>query len=156
MNRPLEITTTTHALAVSIYLLQAIQGILYVIGLANASSMTDLIGEPAVGLWSIILAAGGVLATVAVVMARKPTYTLPALRTEMWAATALAIASFWYEATLIIGNGLSEVVTTQSYAVMVGAGCIARMVQIRRERRRVIRTLHHPTVTNVVADVEGK
>ena len=154
MPRPLEITTTTHAIAVSIYFLQSIQGMLYIVGLAQAVTMTAIAGPAVVGIWSLILVLGGALAALATRAAKKN--PMPALKVEMWAIMALVVANLWYEATLVIGNGPLGVVTTQSYAIMLVVGCAARIVQIRKERKRILAALKRPHLTPVIADEEGK
>lgn len=156
MTKALEIATPTHAWAVSIYVLQAFLGILYVVGIARAIAMTEMTNEYLVSLWSIVLVVGGVLATIAVFMARNPQFTLPALRYEMWANTAIVVTSGFYEATLFISNGPLEVATTQAYAITFTVGGIARIVQIRGERARMILSKKHMKVTEVIADEEGK
>lgn len=153
MNQPVTITTTTHALAVSIYALQATQGALYLLDLANAASMSDWLGQVFADVWAMVLLLAGIAAVAATQMSKD--YTRPALRAESAACVALAVASLFYEVTLVRGNGIGEVVTTQSYALMVAIGCGFRVWQIRREQRRVHAALVPPQKTTpVLADEE--
>lgn len=129
------ITTTTHALAVWVYALQGVQAVLYLIGLAQAKSMTILAGPIAVDVWSIIVLFASVVAVAATRLAK--TSPRHALRYELIAALTIAAGSLWYEYTLFIANGPTEVVTTQSYALTIAFGCLARAWQIRRETKKL-------------------
>ena len=137
--KKIEITTTTHAIAVGLYISQSVLGCLYVLHLAVAKSMTDITNPFFVDFWAFALFAAGATATAAVLSSK--TNPLPALKVEMIAALALSGLSLWYEITLVISNGFVGVVTTQTYAVMVAIACFFRAVQIQKERRRVFRTL---------------
>lgn len=153
MTRAVTITTTTHALAVSIYALQAAQGALYLVGLAEAKTMTVWVGPVVASVWAMVLLVAGCAAVVATRLARES--PMPALVAEAWACVALGAASAWYEVTLVVGNGWTEVVTTQSYALMVAVGCFCRLYQIRREHKRVTAALTEPVKTTPVVADEG-
>lgn len=137
MKRLVEIATPTHAWAVSIYVVQAFQGILYMVGIAQAKGMTEMLSEQVPALWALVLVVAGGGAAAAVFAARRPAYTLPALRIELLCCLTIAAASLLYEVTLVYGNGPLGVATTQSYALMLIVGGIARAAQIRRERAKV-------------------
>ena len=137
MKRLVEIATPTHAWAVSIYVVQAFQGVLYMAGIAQAKGMTEMFNEQVPALWALVLVVAGGGAAAAVFAARRPAYTLPALKMEMLCCLVIAAASLLYEVTLVYGNGPLAVATTQSYALMLIVGGIARAAQIRRERAKV-------------------
>lgn len=137
MKRLVEIATPTHAWAVSIYVVQAFQGLLYMVGVAEAKSMTEMLNVQVSALWAFVLVVAGGGAAASVFVARKSAYTLPALKMELLCCLAIAAASVLYEVTLVYGNGPLGVATTQSYALMLVVGGIARAAQIRRERAKV-------------------
>lgn len=128
------ITTPTHAIVVTLYASQVILGIEYLIGLAKAQTMEILVGLPVTNVWALIMFLSALTGLAAVFsINQRP---LRALGAEMWAAIILGIVSLLYEVTIVIGNGITSVLTTQTYALAVGVGCIARAIQIHRERAR--------------------
>lgn len=143
MNRPLTITTTTHAMAIVLYAVQAFLGILYLTGVAQAMALEQLVGEGWAKVWAILLTASGAVATGAVLNASKQRDPDSALKMEWYAATILSIVSLLYEASLLITNGIG-VPTTQAYALAVGVGAGARAIQISRDRRRLARARSNP------------
>lgn len=136
MSRSVKITGSTHAFAVVIYACQACLGIEYIVGLAEAKAMTEMVGFPIVMVWALVLVLGGAFATIAALLAPNQLLTRQALVIEEVALIVVATASLWYEVTLALGNGFT-VMTTQTQAVAVFAGSLARAVQVHRERRRI-------------------
>lgn len=134
---PTTVTTPTHALTVTVYGSQVLLGVAYLVGLAEAKAMTEIAGPTLAAVWALCLLLSSLTALVSVVGAKDRIRR--SLAVEMWAALAVGLVSLIYEVTLLIGNGPLGVVTTQTYALAIGIGCLARAWQIRRELARIRR-----------------
>ena len=101
---------------------------------------------------------GGIAAFIAIRMARKPYFTLQAMKIEMFAAGGSGLVNFVYLLALFATRGaFFDVYITKSLVFAVGGACIHRVFQIRKERKRVISHFRRPTkIVGVVADEEGK
>lgn len=130
------VTTPTNALTVTVYASQVGLGVAYLVGAAEARTMIDLVGPMLADAWALALLVSSLLALVAVFTVKENVER--ALVAEMVGATTVGVVSLIYEVTLLIGNGPLSVVTTQTYAIAVGAGCLARAWQIFRERAGVL------------------
>lgn len=130
------VTTPTNALTVTVYASQVGLGVAYLVGAAEARTMVDLVGPMLADAWALVLLVSSLLALVAVFTVKENVER--ALMAEMFGATTVGVVSLIYEVTLLIGNGPLSVVTTQTYAIAVGVGCLARAWQIFRERAGVL------------------
>lgn len=130
------VTTPTNALTVTVYASQVGLGVAYLVGAAEARTMIDLVGPMMADAWALVLLLSSLLALVAVFTVKENVSR--ALMAEMFGATTVGIVSLLYEVTLLIGNGPLGVVTTQTYAIAFGVGCLARAWQIFREREGVL------------------
>lgn len=144
MNRPLVITTPTHAVALATYAGQACLGVLYVIGVASADSMRSLVGGTVTTLWALALFSCGLMCLIAAMTAPGRPDPDPALRLEFYGAVGLAGLCLLYEVTLVSGFGFLGVATTQVLALSVAGGALGRAVQIKRERGKLARARAHP------------
>lgn len=136
MSNQVKITGSRHAYAVVQYFVQSALGLAYIVDLAQAKTMTDIGGPVLVSAWALILFFGGGVAASAALLGANHMYTRPALLLEQVTLSIVGAASLWYEVTVAIGNGLT-VMTTQIQAVGVFAACVARVVQLHRERRKI-------------------
>lgn len=130
------VTTPTNALTVTVYASQVGLGVAYLVGVAEAVAMTALVGPVLAQVWALVMLVSALLALTAVFTVRENVER--ALLAECVGATTVGVISLLYEVTLLIGNGPLSVVTTQTYAIAVGVGCLARAWQIHRERAGVL------------------
>lgn len=130
------VTTPTNALTVTVYASQVGLGVAYLVGLAEAVTLTALVGPVLAQVWALVMLISALLALTAVFTVRENVER--ALLAEGVGATTVGVISLLYEVTLLIGNGPLSVVTTQTYAIAVGVGCLARAWQIYRERAGVL------------------
>ena len=141
LNRPVEVTTPSHGVALGIYGLTAALGVFHLTDVAAAAALTDRIGVGAANLWAVVMMAGGGTAFTAAISAR-PHNIIRNLAAEAAGCAAIAAAFGLYLWSLFAGYpGLTSSMTTKSLCAAVIVGCLIRNVQIIRERRRV---LHQP------------
>lgn len=152
MNKPVTITTPTHALAVAIYFFQAALGICQILDLATAKAMIGIVGQIPTDLWALLLIMAGIMAAFSVLTAHKT--PVRALQIEFWSVLTVGLLNVCYELSLLVGMGLGEALTTQLFTTSVAIGCIARAMQARRDRMRVIRSMHSSTVAVVAGEKE--
>lgn len=138
-----QITSPHHAGGLGLYGIQIALGAAYILDMAEAKSMQSLTNHIVEDAWALLLLLGGVAAIMGALNARAAPPR--GMRAEMLACVVVAAASLVYEATLVIGNGWTEVVTTQIYAAGVGVSCALRAVQVMLERRRVVKVLGEVT-----------
>lgn len=130
------VTTPTNALTVTVYASQVCSGVAYLVGAGKAKAMTEMFGPVVADVWALALLLSALLALVAVFTVKDNVSR--ALAAEMGGATALGVMSLLYELTLLASNGPLAVVTTQTYAIAIGVGCMVRAWQIFRERAGVL------------------
>jgi hypothetical protein len=133
-NRALRITTTTHAFAYATYGQQAGLGLLMVLGLARARSLEEFMFLPVFG---IVMFVSGAVGFYAITAARKEGNPDAPLRLEMFAAYGMAVVNLLFSVTLLVMFGFERGFTAHVYVLAVGFGCILRIRQIRRDRRRL-------------------
>lgn len=141
---PVTVTTTTHATVISWYVLMATLGLLHLLDIASHTSVTELVGDRAVVLWSLLHhLAGLALLVSALVAARLPD---PRYATAVEALACLALAGVYviYTAALWGSFGAGGVVTTQVLGLTAVLGGGARAVQIAREHWRIRRAMARP------------
>lgn len=140
---PLTITTTTHAMATTIYWSQVAISLVFVTGAQQALAMAGYVGERITGAWALILGGAALVAALAAHTAPSRAMPTQVLRVELWACLVLGLASLAYEVALFASNGFT-VLVTQIYAVAIGVGALRRVWQIRSETRSVRAALAHP------------
>lgn len=154
--KAMEITSQAHAMAITLYLMMAIIGVSFVIGVPMAPSLTDLLGERFTGAWALMLIFSGGLCAISCIVPHQGSATKisRALIVEFWAALALALTASLYIVALIIsfGDGTGKGVTTLMFASLVAFGCLARDAQIWFDLRRIRRARANTGVARVVAD----
>lgn len=152
MTRPLQITSTTHAAALGLYALALVLGVEHAVGIAPHPGMSALAGPGGVALWCALLVTGAATALAGALAApHAPVPSLP-LAVEGAGATALAVAWAVYEWSLASMYG-GTAPTTQTLAVGLAAGCIARAAQAVIELRHIRAAQAHPAPpVEVLAD----
>ena len=138
--KPLTVTTTTHALAISTYGGLFLLGVAQDVGAAHTLALEALVGERLVFVWSLLLTASALVCFVAALRAPKRGNPTTVMTVEKFAALALGLMLAVYEWSLAVDNGFT-VPTTQIFVIMSAVGCFSRAIQIQRETRRVDKAL---------------
>lgn len=154
MKRALEITTTTHAVAVSVYILQAVMGVAYLLTFPVAPSLTTAAGPMLGSLWALVLTIAAFACTYAAFSARK--FLTPALTVEQWGCTTITFTSVAYIWGIFAAGNAGKSFTTIGFTLMVGVGCAVRCIQIIHERRKIRDAQNETVTTRVVADPDGE
>lgn len=125
--------------AITTYIAGAFGGLLPVVGLAEAKSMTDMLGPSLVTLWGGVAFAAGLLVAAVALLSRfqDPTKTL--LIVECVTLTILGVCWGFYEYTLVAGNGFNQVLFTQNWVTWPAIGFLWRAFEITRDVRRARR-----------------
>lgn len=144
-NRPLRITTTTHAFAYTTYGQQAGLGLLMVLGLARARSLEEIMLLPVLGLAMFL---SGALGFYAIIAARREGNPDAPLRLEMCSAYGMAAVNLLFSVTFLVMYGFERGLTIHVYVLAVGLGALLRIRQIRRDRRRLREALAQAQVAD--------
>lgn len=136
-NGTVRLTSPGHPMAIAAWLTGSFVGAITIAGLASAKSMTSIIGADLVIAWGAIAAASGLLAAAMGLIGRVEPPSQSRLRIELTSLAVLSMSYLWYEITLVIGNGISEVLITQGLATGIFIGSAARAIEILFEVRRV-------------------
>lgn len=150
--KPLQITTSTHAMGLSVYVATGVIAVWNLTDVANAAAMTGEFGQGVTDLWSIGMLLGAVLALVGALTQSRPGNPMPAMRLEGFGAALVGTLSLFYLYSLVHVYGWLDSATTQTYAGCFGIGGVSRTAQIAIELRRVKRALRAPTTTTALAD----
>ena len=133
-NGTVKIVTPTHGIALSMYLISAAQGIVHLVGIATAASLTELSSTWFADVWGVLFFTGGIVAFTA---ARRrhyhPDRVKEALKKELVGVTLIAFCNFMYELALVSVLGWGSVPQTQLYAGGILLACVWRSAQIVRE-----------------------
>lgn len=139
----LTVTTPTHAFALTTYWGQFVLGLAYLTGSAEAVSMTTLAGTRIVAIWAFWLMLSALVCGLAARATGHANNPRTGLRIEMWGVASMGLASLALEVTLYIANGFGAVLATQILASTVFVGAFFRVLQIRKEMRRLDAALAH-------------
>lgn len=150
--KPLQITTSTHAMSLSVYAATAVIAVWNLTDVANAIGMTTGFGQVVTDVWSVATLIGAVLAIVGAVAQSRPGNPTPAMRLEAGGAALIGALSLFYLLSLVQEYGWLSSATTQTYAACFGLGGLARTGQIAVEVRRVRRALAARQTTTTIAD----
>lgn len=137
MSKPMQITTSTHAMGIGAYVGSGMVAVWSIAGVASTISMRDLAGGFGVNAWALVLFAASLLAIVGAMSQPKQLNPLGAMRLEAAGALAIGLADVFYLWTLIKGYGWLDSAVTQTWAATFGLSGAARFLQIWREARRL-------------------
>lgn len=134
-----QITSSTHALAVALYAAMVGLGLLHLQGAISSQAVLDNLP----GLWAGVWATGHLLAPVlalagAVVAARRPLPVFP-MAAEMTGCAVFAITEGTYVICLLITYGFTGAPSTIAMGTGISIACAARATQIAWDLRRIIR-----------------
>lgn len=136
-DRVVRLTSPGHLAALALYLAGAFGGLITMLGLAEAKSMTDMVGIDFVQVWGGVTFVAGLLVASVAVIARFDLPSRSRLAIECMALAVLFLCWLWYEITLVYGNGFDKVLFTQNFVTWAFIGYVARAVEIPFEIRRV-------------------
>lgn len=139
----MQVTTPSHGVALGVYLLTAVLGLLHLTDLAAAKVLAEWIGTGPANLWAMAMMVGGGLAFIAAVTAR-PSNIVRNLLLELCGCVAMVGTYLLYLASLLRGYELTNALTTKTMGLAIALGAALRVGQIVRERRRVRAALDHP------------
>lgn len=155
MNKPLTLTSSTHAFAYATYGKQTALGILLALGVVASESLDKLVVLPALG---IIMFGAGAVGLYSIGRAPRLANPEPAMRLEMFACIAMAaINTFFVTALFLLWPGATAA-TTKVYVAGVATGCLVRVWQLNRDRKRLRKALRMPLPAdaNTLADPTDK
>ncbi len=144
MNKPMVITTTTHAMALAVYALLIVLAGGFLINLIAARSLTEMIGQVGVSAWALVFLAGGLCSLIGALWSPRMAIPRRALRTEAVGCVALTAAM----GTLLWSYMGSGAFATQVMSTAFILGALFRALQIRRELRNLRRALVNPEPTD--------
>lgn len=130
----LQITSPNHPFAYFVYGAQVVLGVLLAAGVITIISLERLLLLPVAGL---IMASGGAVALYAITKIPKAVAKDPPLRLEQVAAWVVCSINAVFTVAMSIAYGVDTAVPTKVYAGGIAIVCLARAVQIRRQRRRL-------------------
>lgn len=136
MTRPAAFTISTrlHPFMVTLYLWQVALGLAHLSSAASSNALIATVNVHVTDVWSAVLAAGGLVGLTGVLMRGQLT---KALTVEQCGLLAIAICNGVYVAAIVHSLGLSPL-TTEIQLAGTAVGCLGRVVQVGRDRRRVI------------------
>lgn len=132
--KPLQLTSSTHAFAYSVYGKAAGFGVLIIAGAVTVKALAALVFLPVIG--AAFLAAG-LTGLYAIRVASTSPNPDSGLRLERVACWVLMLVNLALSLSLFIAYGLSAALFAQVYVLGVAAGCAGRVRQIKRDRARL-------------------
>lgn len=141
--KPLSITSPNHAVALAIYFVLGLSGLLSVLSPTNTGAMARAAGENIADVWAVTLCMTSWLAfasALAAKKARKPEYNL---KMEMWACIGLTINLLYFMLMVGIRFG-SAGVTSLAFGAAFAIGFGWRALQIAGEQRLLRKARANP------------
>lgn len=159
--RATEITSSSHAMAIALYLMMTLLGVLSIIGSNIAPSLYSMIGDAGIGLWSLILTFSGVICAAVCLLPHRgsPSRISRSLIVEFWSALVLALTAGLYGYAILYSLIHSEEAKGQTTLVFVCTvifGCLGRDTQIWFDLRRVRKARLSDTTIQVAAEPEDR
>lgn len=148
--KPLTITSTTHAAALSTYAALALLGGAWATDAATAGHLIDRAGQTFTALWALTVLVAGLVALVSALVTPHVPIPKDTLTCEGVACVALAVCTAIYGWSIYGAN---------AHATMVMCGCFFvgtawRAWQISRELRRIRHALEADETAETLADPE--
>jgi hypothetical protein len=154
MRKPLSITSPDHAVALSLYFIIGVSGVLLTLNKDQGGGrlMALFGGAGLTNIWAVTLAAFGFGAFFASLSARKASRPERSIRVEMWMCIGLFLDLGFFFYAIVSLLGLAGLVTGSfSFAIALGTGL--RAIQILVEQRRLRQAREHPLKSDpVLAD----
>lgn len=148
MSKPLSITSTRHATALTLYAVLFTLGLFQVVGVASHDALTRQVGDPAAALWAMCYAVGPGLALAAAALA--PAIRIPTL--PLWGEAAGAaltgVTNIIYGVSLTRAFGFDGGPTTQTLAYGISLGMVARILQIGFDQWKTARARANPRLAD--------
>jgi hypothetical protein len=132
--KPLQLTSSTHAFAYSVYGKAAGFGALILAGFVSVKALSALIFLPVIG---VAFLAAGLVGLYAIRAASKAVNPDSGLRLERIACWVLFLVNAALSLSLFVAYGVSAALFAQVYVLGVAAGCLGRIKQIRHDRRKL-------------------
>jgi len=132
--KPLQLTSSTHAFAWSVYGKAAGFGVLIIAGAVTLKAMSALLFLPVIGVAFLF---AGLTGLYAIRSAAKDPNPDSGLRLERVACWVLMLVNLSLSASLFIAYGLSAGLFAQVYVLGVAFGCWGRIKQIKHDRVRL-------------------
>lgn len=146
MKKPLSITSPNHAVAVSLYAMLGLTGLLGVANINRTSPVYSFMGPVMADVWFTTLMIFGFAAAIAAMGAKKARRPENALTYEMFACAGLVVnmAYFIYIVWTFFPAGLAS----STFATVFVFGFTLRAVQIWREQRIIKKARANPSVSD--------
>ena len=147
-SKPLTITSTRHATALTLYAVLTVLGLFHIVGLATHAAVSELVGEPGAALWSTFSTLGAGLALASATLApylRVPTIPLWG---EAIGCGITSVVNAIYGISLTRTFGFDGGPTTQTLAYGLAVGTALRVIQIWREQNAIADARAHPHLAN--------
>jgi len=132
--KPLQLTSSTHAFAYSVYGKQAGFGALILAGVVTVKALSALVFLPVIGAAFLF---AGLVGLYAIRAASKAPNPEPGLRLERVACWVLLLVNLSLSVSLLLAYGLSSALFAQVYVLGVAFGCAGRIRQIKHDRARL-------------------
>lgn len=136
MKKPLSITSPDHAIALSMYFMLGLSGLLGVLHLNRSSGVTQSMGEPMSDVFSTTLMIFGFVAFSSAMSAKKRRRPENSLTYEMYACAGIAVNLAYFLAIVFINFG-PRGFQTGSFALIFVVGCTWRFFQIISEKKAI-------------------
>ncbi len=151
-NRPLSITSPNHAVALSVYGIIGLSGLLFVVKVTTDSVMHRAAGGAITDVWGTVLMIAGFAAFFSAQFAKRSSKPEHNLRVEMFADIALFV-SLGYASVMIFKELGPAAITTGLWTIAFSLGTLLRAAQIFFEVRLLKKARAHPkTSAPVLAD----
>ena len=150
------VTSSTHALAVTMYAGMVVLGVAHVTGIISSRAVREVLASPWEELWlglhliAPVMAAAGALAAA---HRRLPIYSMSA---ELVGCAIFAVTKSVYVVSLFLIYGIAGGPSTQIMGAGIAIGCAARATQVGLELHRLVAAAHATTSPEPAAAPTGR
>ncbi|MCO0632839.1 hypothetical protein NGH33_02500 [Micrococcus yunnanensis] len=139
------VTSSTHALAVTMYVGMVILGIAHITGIISSRAVQEVLDTPWEQIWASLHLIAPIMAAAGAMMSahrRLPIYSMSA---ELVGCAIFAITKGTYVVCLAAVYGFEGGPSTQIMGAGIALGCAARATQVGLELSRLVAAAHATT-----------
>lgn len=139
------VTSSTHALAVTMYVGMIVLGVAHATGVISSRAVQEVLASPWEEIWAGLHLIGPIMAAAGALMAAHRKLPIYSMSAELVGCAIFAITKGTYVVCLFTVYGLEGGPSTQIMGAGIAIGCAARATQVGLELSRLVAAAHATT-----------
>ena len=150
------VTSSTHALAVTMYVGMIILGLSHATGVISSRAVQEVLASPWEEIWAGLHLIGPIMAAAGALAAAHRKLPIYSMSAELVGCAIFALTKGTYVICLFTVYGLEGGPSTQIMGAGIALGCAARATQVGLELSRLVAAAHATTSPEPAAAPTGR